>query len=201
MLVLAIVAAALLIIVVTVLLMPVVAHIKYSDTFELRLSYAGITIPLEGKKTKKKKKKKKPDGKSKKPDKKSKSKISLDDIIAIIQIGIKAVERLLKSIKIRRFKLAVVVSGEDAATAAINYGRVCALASATYPIIENSLDKKHTDISVDLQYDSKTTANADIIIKAMTLKLVIIVLKALIAVLPVINNKNKKGGATNERSK
>ena len=199
MVVLAIVAAALLIIVVTVLLMPVVAHIKYSDTFELRLSYAGITIPLEGKKTKKKKKKMKPDGKSKKTDKKSK--ISLDDIIAIIQIGIKAVERLLKSIKIRRFKLAVVVSGEDAATAAINYGRVCALASATYPIIENSLDKKHTDISVDLQYDSKTTANADIIIKTMTLKLAIIALKALIAVLPVINNKNKKGGATNERSK
>ena len=52
--VIAIIAAALLIVLVAVLLMPVVLHITYCDTFALRLSYAGFTIPTESNKTKKK---------------------------------------------------------------------------------------------------------------------------------------------------
>ena len=63
------------------------------------------------------------------------------------------------------------------------------------------MKEKITLIIVDLQYDSKTQVNADIIIKAMTLKLIIIAVKVLIEALPVINNNNKKGGASNERSK
>ena len=198
--VIAIIAAALLIVLVAVLLMPVALHITYCDTFALRLSYAGFTIPTESNKTKKKSPTVTKSSQHKKKSKK-KNKMTFDEILMLVKIGVKAAEKLLKTIRIKRLKLNIIVSGEDAASAAINYGRVCALASSTYPVIENSLDKKNTDIFVDLQYDSKTQVNADIIIKAMTLKLIIIAVKVLIEALPVINNNNKKGGASNERSK
>ena len=200
MIVIAIIAAALLIVLVAVLLMPVALHITYCDTFALRLSYAGFTIPTESNKTKKKSPTVTKSSQHKKKSKK-KNKMTFDEILMLVKIGVKAAEKLLKTIRIKRLKLNIIVSGEDAASAAINYGRVCALASSTYPVIENSLDKKNTDIFVDLQYDSKTQVNADIIIKAMTLKLIIIAVKVLIEALPVINNNNKKGGASNERSK
>ena len=198
--VLAIITAAVLIVLVALLLMPVVVHITYGDTLGLRLSYAGFTIPTESEKPKKKQKKKSAP-KTQNTKKKSKNKLSFDNILELVKIGFNAAEKLLKTIRIKRLRLAVIVSGEDAATAAINYGRVCALASATYPLIENSVDKKHTDISVDLQYESQTSVNADIVMKAMTLKLLVIAVKVLIAALPIINNKNKKGGASNECSK
>ena len=198
--VIAIIAAALLIVLVAVLLMPVALHITYCDTFALRLSYAGFNIPTESNRTKKKSPTATKSSQHKKKSKK-KNKMTFDEILMLVKIGVKAAEKLLKTIRIKRLKLNIIVSGEDAASAAINYGRVCALASSTYPVIENSLDKKNTDIFVDLQYDSKTQVNADIIIKAMTLKLIIIAVKVLIEALPVINNNNKKGGASNERSK
>ncbi len=183
-----------------VLVAPVGVHIKYSDDFALWLSYAGIRfgiVPAKEKKNKPKKQSDKPKGKKQK----TKLRLSFDDILQLVGTGLQAVKKLVKTLRIRRFKLAIVVSGEDAASAAINYGRVCALASASYPVIEKSLDKGQTDISVDLEYDSKTSVQADIIIKAMTVKIIIIAVKALFAVLPIINKKNEKGGRSNEQHK
>ncbi len=183
-----------------VLVAPVGVHIKYSDDFALWLSYAGIRlgiVPAKEKKNKAKNKKDKPNSKKQN----TKLKLSFDDILQLVGTGLQAVKKLVKTLRIRRFRLAVVVSGEDAASAAINYGRVCALASASYPVIEKALDKGQTDISVDLEYDSKTSVQADIIIKAMTVKIIIIAVKALFAVLPIINKKNEKGGRSNEQHK
>ena len=187
-------------VILAVLVAPVGVHIKYSDDFALWLSYAGIKfciVPAKEKKNKLQKQTEKP--KSKKQS--AKLKLSFDDILQLVGTGLQAVKKLVKTLRIRRFKLAIVVSGEDAAAAAINYGRVCALASASYPVLEKALDKGQTDISVDLEYDSKTSVQADIIIKAMTVKIIIIALKALFAVLPIINKKNEKGGRSNEQHK
>ena len=187
-------------VILAVLVAPVGVHIKYSDDFALWLSYAGIKfgiVPAKDKKNKPQKQTEKP--KSKKQS--AKLKLSFDDILQLVGTGLQAVKKLVKTLRIRRFKLAIVVSGEDAAAAAINYGRVCALASTSYPVLEKALDKGQTDISVDLEYDSKTSVQADIIIKAMTVKIIIIAVKALFAVLPIINKKNEKGGRSNEQHK
>ena len=187
-------------VILAVLVAPVGVHIKYSDDFALWLSYAGIRfriIPAKEKKNEPQKEKSKHNGKNQK----TKLKLSFDDILQLVGTGVQAIKKLVRILRIRRFKLAIVVSGEDAASAAINYGRVCALASASYPVLEKALDKGQTDISVDLEYDSKTSVVADIIIKAMTVKIIIVAAKALFAVLPIINKKNEKGGRSNEQHK
>jgi len=183
-----------------VLLVPCGVHLRYSGDFMLWLSYGWLRFRLVPEKEKKNKKTK-PGQKSNKPKKKIRIKLTFDVFLSIAEAGLQAVKGLLRSIRFKRFKLAVIVSGEDAASAAINYGRACAFASAAYPVFEKSLKNAQTDISVDLEYDSKTSAEADIIIRAMTLKLIIIAVRALFAVLPVINKKNEKGGASNERNK
>ena len=179
-----------------ILFSPVGMHIKYNDEFMLWLCYGVFRFKVLP--SKEKKKKKNPKSNNKKNEKSRKQKFVFDDILLIIKTSLDAAKGLIKAFRFKRFKLAVVISGEDAATAAINYGRACALASAAYPIFEKSLEKKNTDISVDLEYDSKSRVNADIMIKAVTVKAVIVVIKILFAVLPIIK---KKGGTSNERSK
>ena len=179
-----------------ILFSPVGVHIKYNDEFMLWLCYGVFRFKVLP--AKEKKKKDKPKVNHKKKAKNSNQKFSFDDILLIIKTSLNAAESLIRTLRFKRFKLAAVISGEDAATAAINYGRACALASAAYPVFEKSFERKNTDISIDLEYDSKSRIDADIMIKAVTVKIVIIVIKILFALLPIIN---KKGGASNERSK
>ena len=110
-------------VILAVLVAPVGVHIKYSDDFALWLSYAGIRfriIPVKEKKNKPQKEKSRHNGKNQK----TKLKLSFDDILQLVGTGVQAIKKLVRTLRIRRFKLAIVVSGEDAASAAINYGRV-----------------------------------------------------------------------------
>lgn len=194
MIVLAVIATLILIL----LLAPIGVHIKYSDDFVLWLWYAGINIRLIPGKTKKKQKQKTPKPKQKKQQK---LKLTFDDVLLLVRKGAEAIKNVVKSLRFKRFKLAVTVSGEDPASAAINYGRACAAASAVYPVFEKCFDKNNTDISIDLDCCGNTKAEADIIIKATTLRLIITALKAVFAIIPILTKKNKKGGASDERSK
>ena len=65
---------------------------------------------------------------------------------------------------------------------------ICAAASALYPIVE----KSKPDIEINVNYSGKTDVFADVTLKAISAVLIYTVLKALFAVIKVLNKS--KGG-------
>lgn len=140
------------------LLIPVVVAARYSDEFSLRVTY--LFIPffiLSGKKKKRKKSKKTARKKTikkkakkaavsnKKGSKKAKKESPVKRILKdrglggalkllgrVAKLAGGAFSKILMGVRVTRFDLEILVGGEDAAAAAINYGKICA---AVYPAV------------------------------------------------------------------
>lgn len=199
MIALAIIGAIVLFIVI-VLILPVGVRVQYDNTFRLWLKYGSILIKLiPGKDKPNKEKNKKLSLKNKHNSGEKKKKLpSFSAIISAVEKCIKELGKFFKRIRFNRFNISVVVSDNDAASAAINYGRTCAAATALYSALGKNLNPRDTNISVDLKYDSKTSAELDIIINTMTINVIILAIKILVIILPFITDDKKKGGKNNE---
>lgn len=193
-----IVVSAVVLLLLVLLLTPVTVRVKYEDELSVYAGY-GFSIKLypskkkKDKKTVKKKTKKKAEAKASKKDK---NKLSIDEIISLVKIALNAVKRFLSALRIPLLKLNLVISGSDAAKAAINYGNVCMAVSTLYPVLEGKRKKriKKSDIFVDLDYTGKSSAELDIIVSAMLLRIIIIALAAGFAILKQLSINEKKGG-------
>ncbi len=93
---------------------------------------------------------------------KKKSRVGLSDIWEIVKLVwdslSKPLKRLLKATRIYSFRLRVVCGGDDAAKAALNYGRISAVAGVVRAFLEGNFTvvKPDFDISVDFMSEETT---------------------------------------------
>lgn len=94
---------------------------------------------------------------------KKKNRVGLSDIWEIVKLVwdslSKPLKRLLKATRIYSFRLRVVCGGDDAAKAALNYGRISAAAGVARAFLEGNFTVVNPDfdISVDFMSEETTT--------------------------------------------
>lgn len=135
-------------------LIRVQVFMQYSDTVALSVKVLFVKIQLLPQKEKKKKPKEKKPEKKKKPEEKKpkkeeekkekkpsyltklKEKKGLSGLISLFtslaQIAVGMLKSIFSHIVIKKLDVGISLSGEDAASVAVNYGRVC---SALYPAV------------------------------------------------------------------
>ena len=193
---------AILLLMLLLLLIPVGIRLHYTESLYLWIKYGFISIQvLPRKNINDEKKPKSTKSKSKDKNKNKKEKPSIEQVLQIIEKALQKIGAFLKKIRFHRLRAEIIISDTDPSNAAINYGRACAASTTLYTLLEDKLNPHDTDISVDLEYSSKSSIKLDIILNTLTINLLVVVLKILIIILPLFNEKNKKGGKINERSK
>lgn len=92
---------------------------------------------------------------------KKKSKLGLEDILELVKLVWdslnKPLKRLLKATRIYDFRLSVVCGGDDAAKAALNYGRVSAAAGAGRAFLEGAFTLVRPQIDIGVDFMSEHT--------------------------------------------
>lgn len=210
----------LLLLLLLLLLLPVRLRVQYNGALQVHAGLGPVCLQLyprkkrqkEPKKPKKCEKKHSPDGKKAKKQKKRKllpEKLSLQRILALIRLGLKAVGAMLRPISAPRLQLAVQVGGRDAYAVAMTYGELAAGLSALYPVLQNSLRIRRTDISVDADFTAETVRlQGDVTFSACPLRYLIAACRILIAYLrlrrqekqhDLEQNTQEKGGITHEQ--
>ena len=193
---------AILLLMLLLLLIPVGIRLHYTESLYLWIKYGFIFIQvLPRKNINDEKKPKSTKSKSKDKNKNKKEKPSIEQVLQIIEKALQKIGAFLKKIRFHRLRAEIIISDTDPSNAATNYGRACAASTTLYTLLEDKLNPHDTDISVDLEYSSKSSIKLDIILNTLTINLLVVVLKILIIILPLFNEKNKKGGKINERSK
>ena len=144
--------------------LPLTVDLSYRDELIFKIRYSGITLFDSEKKVGLKKSKKKPKKKTEDntPKKESffkktyKQKGLLGTINYLSEILILLLKKLcwvIKRFKFRNFRLNLSVATSDAASTAINYGKIC---SAVYPVIsflETNADFKAKEINIKADFD------------------------------------------------
>ena len=138
-----------------------VAETEASDTEKLSEEAAEKSAESSAKSTESAVAAKKKESAPEKPAKK-KSRVGLSDIWEIVKLVwdslSKPLKRLLKATRIYSFRLRVVCGGDDAAKAALNYGRISAAAGVVRAFLEGNFTvvKPDFDISVDFMSEETT---------------------------------------------
>lgn len=163
-----------------ILALPVWAKIDFDseqNTFFLRLGYAFFSkriLPAKDKNKKAKKKdekkrvKNKEKGKSgsdKEKEKGSFSKLvqkegfagAISTICSTVKTFLEKTAVILNHLKIKHFRLNIQVSGEDAASAAINYGAVCACVYPLLGFISSAVIFSSPEIEIGCNYSDGTS--------------------------------------------
>ncbi len=174
--------AGILLFVFVLLLLPVHTRVRYDGKIQVWCGLGPVNLRLFPMKKKSKSEKekaqvaeKKAAKKAKKPKKaKSKQKLTLEVLCQYIRLGVEALGMMRRRLVIRDLTCHLKVAGKDAAAAALLYGRVAAAVSALYPVLERNLRLKHTDIAVDVDFESdKMDVAADLSIAACPLRLLV----------------------------
>lgn len=138
-----------------------VAETEASDTEKLSEEAAEKSAESSAQSTESAGAAKKKESAPEKPAKK-KSRVGLSDIWEIVKLVwdslSKPLKRLLKATRIYSFRLRVVCGGDDAAKAALNYGRISAAAGVVRAFLEGNFTvvKPDFDISVDFMSEETT---------------------------------------------
>ncbi len=175
-----------------ILLLPITAQIKFEDDFFLKVKFLGITVyKLKEKQEKNKTKKEKSENNEPKPKAKELGifaklkakhgfKGAIKEVFDFAGKVITEIKPQLLKIRFRKFKLELIVVGEDAAMTAIEYGAVCGIVYPVLSFIDQNLNIKLKQIIVEAgfkQNESVFTTSFDV--KANALLLLIIAFKAL----------------------
>ncbi len=162
-----------------VLACPVVADIRFRDSFMVKISVLGIPFTVFPKKERKaekikKQKKKKPADKKEKTGKFSKIKgileregLSglLDFFKELAGVAAGTGKKLFSHLVIYRISVEIAVSDEDAAQAAIRYGQACAVVYPAVSVVMAAAKCKRSHVCVIPDFDNKKT-KADFRLKA-----------------------------------
>ena len=142
---------------------PIKAYIKYDSELEYFFKYLFLKFDFKKekvKKTKGKKKQSKKDEKNKKINIKDNIKKNglvntLADLFKIVSDAFLKLGSAVRHIVIKNLRFDISVSGEDAAAAAMKYGRVCAVFYPSLGFIENSVKKiKKQSGEINCLYDN-----------------------------------------------
>ena len=187
------------------LFLPVTADLSYVKEFSYRIKYAGFVLldsekKVDIKKVKRKQKKsddtsaQKSSGKEDNFFKKTyKQKGLLGSIryfSEILMLLLKKLWFVVKRLKFTRFKLHITVATDNAASTAIEYGRIC---SAVYPILaflQTNADFKSKEVNVSTNFgktESIVTASISV-----TTRLIYFLIVAVSAIFEFLNLQRKE---------
>lgn len=110
------------------------------------------TKPKDDKKTVKPEKKKKEKPAAAQSHEEKKGSGSVGRILSLLPTVAEAAGALKRKIRIDHLRLSVVWGAEDAASAAIGYGRANALLGMVWPLIDNNFKVKECDFRADVDY-------------------------------------------------
>ena len=174
-----------------ILFLPITAQIKFKDDLSLKIKFLGITVyKLKEKEEKPKEKIDKKEKAEQKPEEKEqgifsklKAKYGFKDAIKeIFEFAGKVIREIkpqLLKIKFRKFKLDLVIVGEDAAMTAIEYGAVCGIVYPVLSFIEQNLNIKLKQINIEAGFkQSESSFSTSFDIKANVILFFIIAFKA-----------------------
>lgn len=137
-----------------------VAETEASDTEKLSEEAAEKSAESSAKSTESAVAAKKKESAPEKPAKK-KSRVGLSDIWEIVKLVwdslSKPLKRLLKATRIYSFRLRVVCGGDDAAKAALNYGRISAAAGVARAFLEGNFTVVNPDFDISVDFMSEET--------------------------------------------
>lgn len=137
-----------------------VAETEASDTEKLSEEAAEKSAESSAKSTESAGAAKKKESAPEKPAKK-KSRVGLSDIWEIVKLVwdslSKPLKRLLKATRIYSFRLRVVCGGDDAAKAALNYGRISAAAGVARAFLEGNFTVVNPDFDISVDFMSEET--------------------------------------------
>lgn len=137
-----------------------VAETEASDTEKLSEEAAEKSAESSAKSTESAVAAKKKESAPEKPAKK-KSRVGLSDIWEIVKLVwdslSKPLKRLLKATRIYAFRLRVVCGGDDAAKAALNYGRISAAAGVARAFLEGNFTVVNPDFDISVDFMSEET--------------------------------------------
>lgn len=146
-----------------ILLLPVGADACfYNDGGRLKVKAGpvGITllsIPKEDKPKKpkkpKKKKKSKKDEKPEEAEKHKKKKLSLEDILALVKIGLRALGRFRRQLSVDLLELELTCAGDDPYSTAMSYGYLSAASGALVPALHKVMKIREERINLDVSFD------------------------------------------------
>lgn len=137
-----------------------VAETEASDTEKLSEEAAEKSSDSSAKSTESAGAAKKKQSAPEKPVKK-KNRMGLSDIWEIVKLVwdslSKPLKRLLKATRIYSFRLRVVCGGDDAAKAALNYGRISAAAGVARAFLEGNFTVMNPDFDISVDFISEET--------------------------------------------
>ena len=157
-------------VIVLLLLTKVGVHVKYGDELALSAKVGLLRIGILPKKEKKPKEKKEKKPKKKKKPKaaegheKEKQKLTLDDILDIVRLGLKALGRFWRALRIDRLHLHLCVAGGDPYDTLVQYGTVNAALGAALPLLHRAFKIKDEAVSTAFRFDmSEMAVQAEVI--------------------------------------
>lgn len=149
------------------LVIPLRADIGYSEELVLTVKYLFLKFklfPSENVDNKEEKSEKETDGQS--VEKKTPGKLQsairakgfrgfMELVSELLKLSGTTAVKLLKRLHMSRFDLYVMTGGEDAAEAAVLYGRTCAVIYPAAELLLNAVKCRKTGVTVDLDYSVK----------------------------------------------
>ncbi len=175
-----------------ILLLPITAQVKFDNDFFFKVKFLGITVyKLKEKQEKNKTKKEKSENNEPKPKAKEQGifaklkakhgfKGAIKELFDFTSKVIVKIKPQLLKIKFRKFKLDLIIVGEDAAMTAIEYGAVCGIVYPVLSFIDQSLNIKLKQINVSAGFKhTESSFKTSFDVKANALLLLIIAFKAL----------------------
>ena len=139
--------------------------------------------------------------KASKPKKeKPKQKLTLEIICDYIRLGVEALGMLRRRLVLSNLTCHLKVASKDAAGTALLYGRVAAAVSAVYPVLEQNLRIKKTDIAVDADFESeKLEILIDVTLAVCPLRLLIAGVILLFQFLKIYRKSKRVNQPTEEK--
>ena len=159
------------------LLCDIVIRIDYRDGFKLSVHYAFLRFRLvPSKQPAAKKQKKKAAQKPQQiaqPKKKTKLDVSIGEIVDIVARIFKTLGEIAGKTRVRPCKVAISVASPDAATTALNYGKICAALGGLQALMKENLGYVAPDFRVGWDYTTeKTTVRCKIAVRIRMIRVV-----------------------------
>ena len=154
-------------VIVLLLLTKVGVHVRYGDELALSAKVGLLRIrilpakekkPKEKKPEKKKKKEKKKKPKAAEGHEKKKQKLTLEDILDIVKLGLKALGRFGRALRLDRLHLHICVAKGDPYDTVAQYGYLNAALGAGLPLLHRAFRIKDEDITTAFRFDAAETA-------------------------------------------
>lgn len=179
----------LLLLLLALLFLPIAVHIKFKGDFNIKITFAGITVFKSSNKPEKSNAPSKESISEEKPKKENFAKSlwnklkakkgfsgAVKELMRFLRDCVTHIKALLRHIKFKSIALNLVYGSGDAADTAIKYGEICSAVYPTLALLDTAENINFKNINVKSEFAEKT-AQFDFSLKAVT-KIFILLISA-----------------------